>query len=159
MVDVFAGRVLDLAKNLRKANKMLYFKPLCFTSYVIVTPKGNPANIKSLEDLGRTGVKVAMAPKASSPGSQSVFGILKKSNLTEAVMKNVLDKDASCVQRTITEVTTGRADAMIVENRLTTDPRYKDYLDVVPIPEEFFPPGPLTSISPALLLLQEFFIF
>ncbi|MBQ7585466.1 MAG: substrate-binding domain-containing protein [Desulfovibrionaceae bacterium] len=142
--EVFAGRVLALAKNLRKAGKMIYFKPLCFTSYVIVTPRGNPKSIKTLEDLGKKGMRVAMAPKASPPGSQSVVGILKKSGLTEAVMKNVLDKDASCIQRTITEVTTGHADAMIVERRLTTDPRYKDYLDVVEIPEEFFPEGPLT---------------
>ena len=142
--DVFAGRVLALAQNLRKAGKMQYFVPLCFTSYVIVTPKGNPAHIHSLEDMGKKGVRVAMAPKASPPGSQSVVGILKKSGLTEAVMKNVLDVNASCIQRTITEVTEGRADAMIVERRLTTDPRYKDYLDVVDIPEDFFPPGPLT---------------
>ncbi|MBQ7606918.1 MAG: substrate-binding domain-containing protein [Desulfovibrionaceae bacterium] len=142
--DVFAGRVLQLAKNLRAAGKMDYFKPLCFTSYVIVTPKGNPAGIQSLADMGRKGVRVAMAPLASPPGSQSVAGILKKSGLTEAIMNNVLDTKASCIQRTITDVTSGRADAMIVERRLTTDPRYKDFLEIIAIPEEFFPPSPLT---------------
>ena len=36
--EVFAGRVLALAQNLRKAGKMLNFRPLCFTSYVIAVP-------------------------------------------------------------------------------------------------------------------------
>ncbi|MCR5814950.1 MAG: substrate-binding domain-containing protein [Desulfovibrio sp.] len=153
--DVFAGRVLALAKNLRKAQKMSYFKPLCFTSYVIVTPKGNPGEIHELKDLGRAGVRVAMAPLASPPGSQSVMGILKKSGLTEAVMKNVLDKRASCIQRTITEVTEGRAHAMIVERRLTVDPRYANHLEIIEIPEEFFPEGPLTFTVGVMNSLQD----
>lgn len=142
--EVFAGRVLELAKNLRKSGKMLYFKPLCFTSYVIVTPKGNPAKVRNLEDLGRKGLRVAMSPKASPPGGQAVLGILKKAGLTEAVMKNVLDKDATCVQRTIAEVCSGKADAMIVERRLTTMDRYRDHIEFIEIPDEFFPPSPLT---------------
>ena len=58
--DVFAARVLGLAQNLRKSGKMLHFRPLCFTSYVIVVPKGNPAKIHTVEDLTRRGVRVAM---------------------------------------------------------------------------------------------------
>ncbi|MBN2706313.1 MAG: substrate-binding domain-containing protein, partial [Deltaproteobacteria bacterium] len=54
--DVFAGRVLKLAQKLRQVDKMLYFKPLCFTEYVLMTPKGNPAGIRSIHDLGRPGV-------------------------------------------------------------------------------------------------------
>ncbi|MBQ7607264.1 MAG: hypothetical protein IJU76_04780 [Desulfovibrionaceae bacterium] len=60
--DVFAGRVLQRPKNLRKAWKMQYFTLLCFTSHAIVEPRGNPAGIKSLEDMGRKGERVAMAP-------------------------------------------------------------------------------------------------
>lgn len=37
--EVFAGRVLGLAKKLRETGKMIAFKPLCYTSYVMVTPK------------------------------------------------------------------------------------------------------------------------
>ncbi len=88
--EIFAGRVLALAKKLRAAGKMLFFRPLCFTSYVLVTPRGNPASITSVADLARPGVRVAMAPKASPPGSQSVFGILAKAHLTEAVMLSLI---------------------------------------------------------------------
>ena len=66
--EVFAGRVLDLAKKLREAGKMEYFKPLCFTSYVMVTPKGNPAGIRTIEDMAKPGIRVVLAPEASPPG-------------------------------------------------------------------------------------------
>lgn len=140
--EVFAGRVLDLAKKLRGAGRMVNFRPFCFTSYVIVTPKGNPRKIGGIEDLAAPGVKVAMTPKASPPGGAAIMGILKLSNLTDGIMKNVVNP-GTCVQTTLMDVVEGKADAMIVELRLTRMDRFKD-LDIVPIPEKFFPPGPLT---------------
>ena len=142
--DVFAGRVLQLAKNLRKGGKMAYFKPLCFTSYGIVVPKGNPKGITKLEDLAVKGMRVAMAPLASPPGGDAAMGILKLSKLTDKVMPNVLDKRATCIQRTVQEVIDGNADAMIVEKRITCIPRFTPHLDFIEIPEAFMPPGPLT---------------
>ncbi len=142
--EVFAGRVLALAQNLRKAGKMTYFRPLCFTAYVIAVPKGNPAGIAALEDLAKPGVRVAMSPLASPPGGQAVMGILKAADLVKPIMKNVIDDQATCVQRTVEEVTAGRASAMIVERRITRMPLYAPHLDIVEIPEKFFPAGPLT---------------
>lgn len=142
--EVFAGRVLALAQNLRKAGKMLYFRPLCFTSYVIAVPKGNPAGVTALEDLAKPGLRVAMSPLASPPGGQAVMGILKAADLVGPVMKNVIDNQATCVQRTIEDVTSGKADAMIVERRITRMPLYAPHVALVEIPEKFFPAGPLT---------------
>lgn len=142
--EIFAGRVLALAQNLRKAGKMLYFRPLCFTSYVIAVPKGNPAGVTALEDLAEPGLRVAMSPLASPPGGQAVMGILKAAELTGPVMKNVIDNQATCVQRTIEDVTGGKADAMIVERRITRMPLYAPHVELVEIPEKFFPVGPLT---------------
>lgn len=141
--DVFCGRQLDLAQQLRKAGRMSYFKPLCFTSYVIVVPKGNPWNIRSLEDMAKPGIPVAMAPKASPPGGRAVTNLIKNANLLEPIMKNVLDKDATCVLRTVPLVTNGKAAAMIVERRITAMPLYAP-LDIVEIPFEYYPKGPLT---------------
>lgn len=141
--DVFCGRQLDLAKQLREKGKMLYFKPFCFTSYVIVVPKGNPFNIHSLEDMAKPGLPIAMAPKASSPGGQAVTNLIKNADLLEPIMKNVLNKEATCVLRTVPLVTNGKAAAMIVERRITAMPLYAP-LDIVEIPEKFFPKGPLT---------------
>lgn len=141
--EVFAGRVLDLAKNLRKAGRMKSFIPLCFTSYVIVTPKGNPAGIKTLEDMTRSGVRVAMAQHASAPGGAAVIGLLKKAELLEKIMPNLVE-NGTCVQRSVELVCKGKADAMIVEPRIPAMPLFQADLEIVTIPESVFPPGPLT---------------
>ena len=141
--EVFAGRVLALAQNLRKSGKMVNFRPLCFTSYVVAVPKGNPAKIASIEDLTRPGVRVAMALEASAPGGQAVMGILKAADITAKVLANVRAQ-GSCVQRSVADVTEGKADAMIVERRITRMTRFADHLEYVEIPERFFPAGPLT---------------
>ena len=140
--DVFCGRQLALAQKLRKAGKMEFFKPFCFSSYVIITPQGNPYNIKSLDDMAKPGIPIAMAPFASPPGGQAVTNLLKNAGLLDQVMANVLDKNATCVLRTTPAVTTGKAAAMIVERRITRFPRFQP-LDVVEIPFEFQPKGPL----------------
>ena len=141
--EVFCGRVLELAKNLRKAGRMVRFEPFCFTSYCIVVPPGNPKKIQGLEDLTKPGVRVAMAPEASPPGGAAVMGILKLSGLTEKIMPNVVNP-GSCVQTIVQSVLSGTADAMIVEPRVPRLPAFAGKLEEVPIPPEFFPPGPLT---------------
>jgi molybdate transport system substrate-binding protein len=141
--EVFAGRVLDLAKKLREAGKMEYFKPLCFTSYVMVTPKGNPANILAIEDMAKPGVRVVLAPEASPPGGQAVQALLKKAGIQEAVTKNAIIQ-GSCVQRTMDDVISAHGDVSIVELRITRMREFEGKLDIVPIPERFFPPAPLT---------------
>jgi molybdate transport system substrate-binding protein len=140
---VFGGRVLDLARKLRAAGRMAYFRPLCFTSYVLVTPRGNPAGVRSVEDLARPGVRVVLAPEASPPGGQASLGILKAAGVLEAAMRNAVVK-GSCVQRTTAQLAAGEGDVSIVERRLTRLPEFEGRLDVVPIPEALFPAGPLT---------------
>lgn len=141
--EVFAGRVLDLAKKLREAGKMVYFKPLCFTSYVMVTPKGNPAGILTIEDMTKPGVRIVLAPEASPPGGQAVQALLKKAGIQEAVAKNTIIL-GSCVQRTMDDVINARGDVSIVELRITRMREFEGRLDIVAIPEQYFPPPPLT---------------
>lgn len=145
--DVFCGRQLDLAKKLREKGKMEYFKPFCFTSYVIVVPRGNPYKIQSLEDLAKPGIPVAMSPLASSPGGQAVTNLIKNANLFEPIMANVLDPEATCVLRTVPQVCEGKAAGMIVERRIPCMPLFGPYLEIVEIPDKFFPKGPLTFTS------------
>ncbi len=141
--DVFAGRVLDLAKKLRAEGKMAWFKPLCFTQYVLVTPRGNPAGITGVADLARPGVKVVLAPEASPPGGAAALKILEKAGVLEAAKKNAVVM-GSCVQRTMDDVIAGRGDASVVELRLTRLPAFAGRVDIVPIDEKLFPPPPMT---------------
>jgi molybdate transport system substrate-binding protein len=141
--EVFAGRVLDLAKKLRGADKMVYFKPLCFTRYVLVTPKGNPAGISGIQDLAKPGVRVVLAPQASPPGGDAVGVLLKKAGVLDPAMKNAVIQ-GTCVQRTMEDLIDARGDVSVVEFRLTQMPLFKGKTEIFPIPEEYFPPPPLT---------------
>ena len=141
--DVFAARVLALAQKLRQTGKMAYFKPLCFTIYVVVTPKGNPADISRLDDLGKPGIRVILAPEASPPGGAAANALLKKAGILDAVMKNTVEK-GTCVQRSMQSLVDGQGDASVVEYRLTRLPQFKDKTEILPIPTEYFPPPPLT---------------
>lgn len=141
--EVFAGRVLGLAKKLCNAGKMISFKPLCFTSYVLVTPKGNPAGISSIQDLAKPGVKVILSPEASPPGGKAVTGLLKKAGVVEKAMENCVIK-STCVQRAMEDLIDGKGDVSVVEKRLTRMKLFRGKSEIIPIPEKFFPPPPLT---------------
>ena len=141
--DVFAGRVLGLAQKLREAGKMEYFKPLCYTSYVLVTPKGNPAGIHDIQDLARPGTKVVLAPDASPPGGSAVSGLLKKAGILEQTMKNTVIK-GSCVQRTMEALVNGEGDVSVVERRITRLPSFQGKVEIIEIDPQFYPPPPLT---------------
>lgn len=141
--EVFAGRVLALSQKLRETGNMIYFRPLCFTRYVLVTPRGNPAGISDIHDLARPAVRVILAPEASPPGGEAVSGLLKKAGVFEGAMQNAVIK-GSCVQRTMEDLVKGKGDVSVVELRLTRMPLFRGKAEVLPIPEEFFPPGPLT---------------
>jgi molybdate transport system substrate-binding protein len=141
--EIFAGRVLKLAKDLRAAGKMLYFRPLCFTDYVLVTPKGNPAKISSIQDLARADVRVYLPVDASPPGGAAVVGIIKKAKIDKDVLPRLARKE-SCVIRMMTGIVEGKGHVSIVERRLTCMAKFEGKVDIIPIPWEYFPPGPLT---------------
>jgi molybdate transport system substrate-binding protein len=141
--EIFGARVLDLAKKLKSTGKLIYFKPLCFTSYVMITPKNNPGDIETIADLARPGVRVVLAPDASPPGGQAVQILLKKAGIIDAAIKNCVTV-GSCVQRTMDDIINGKGDVSIVELRLTKMPLFAGKTEIISIPEEFFPPPPLT---------------
>ena len=141
--DVFAARVLNLAKQLRQAGKMIYFKPLCFTEYVLVTPKGNPAGIESVKDLARPGVRVILAPEASPPGGAASLVILEKAGVRADALKNAVVK-GSCVHRVMPDVITGVGDVSVMERRMTCLPTFAGKVETITIPMAYQPPQPLT---------------
>jgi molybdate transport system substrate-binding protein len=140
--EVFAPRVLKLAQALKGQGKMLSFQPLCFTEYVLVTPKGNPAGITSIQDLKRSGVKTLCSPDSSPPGGAAAMGVLKKSGVVKEASANSIYM-GSCVQHDVADVADGKADAAVVERRITRLPRYRDAFEIIAIPEEYFPAPPI----------------
>ncbi|WP_147821499.1 substrate-binding domain-containing protein [Salidesulfovibrio onnuriiensis] len=140
--EVFAPRVLKLAQTLKQQGKMLSFQPLCFTKYVLVTPKGNPAGITSIEDIRKPGVKTLCSPESSPPGGAAAMGVLKKSGVIKEATEKAIYM-GSCIQHDVADVATGKADVAVVELRITRLPRYRDAFEIIEIPEKFFPAPPI----------------
>lgn len=141
--EVFAPRVLKLAKKLKGQGKMLWFKPLCFTRYVLATPKGNPAGITSIEDMAKPGIRTVLSFGASPPGGKATMILMKKAGILEGANKNAI-VNGDCVQRTTTLLADGKADVGIVEQRITRLPQFSDKLEIFPIEGKYFPPPPMT---------------
>ncbi len=140
--DVFCGRNLSRGHNLVKNKFMFFFKPLCFSNYGIAVPKGNPASIKHLEDLAKKNIRLAMSPFSSAPGGKTITKILQNAQLLEAVMPQVLDPESTCVQRSVTDLLEGKADAMLVEQRVTRIAKFAPHLEFITIPDEVVPVDP-----------------
>ena len=110
--DVFASANMALPTGLYKQN--LCSKPIVFTrnKLVIVVPKSNPAQVHSIYDLTKSGVKVDIAAKGVPVGNYTLQ-ILKNMNLTAAVLKNVVSQETD-VREVLAKVALGEADAGFV---------------------------------------------
>jgi molybdate transport system substrate-binding protein len=110
--DVFASANLTLPNQL--FSKGLCSQPVVFTrnTLVIVVPTANPANIHSIYDLAKTGVKLDVAGPGVPVGSYTLQ-ILKNMNLTAAVTKNVVSQETD-VREVLAKVALGEADAGFV---------------------------------------------
>ncbi len=110
--DVFASANLTLPNQL--FSKGLCSQPVVFTrnTLVIVVPTANPANIHSIYDLAKTGVKLDIAGPGVPVGSYTLQ-ILKNMNLTAAVTKNVVSQETD-VREVLAKVALGEADAGFV---------------------------------------------
>jgi len=110
--DVFASANMTLPNQLYA--KGLCSQPVVFTrnTLVIVVPKANPANIHSIYDLAKPGVKLDVAGSGVPVGSYTQQ-ILKNMNLTAAVTKNIVSQETD-VREVLAKVALGEADAGFV---------------------------------------------
>ena len=68
---------------------------------------------------------------------------MKKAGVLEEAEKNAVF-NGDCVQRATRMLVNGKADAGIVEQRITYLPEFRGKLDMIPIDEKYFPPPPMT---------------
>lgn len=82
------------------------------TEVVIAVPKGNPKGIKSLEDLARPGMRVAIGQPEQCTIGVLTRQVLEAEKVHDAVMKNVVTQTATSALL-IAPVATGAADAAL----------------------------------------------
>jgi molybdate transport system substrate-binding protein len=110
--DVFASANMTLPTQLHQQN--LCSKPVVFTrnKLVIVVPRKNPAHIRNIYDLTKSGVTIDIAAKGVPVGNYTLQ-ILQNMNLTDAVMKNVVSQETD-VREVLSKVSLGEVDAGFV---------------------------------------------
>ena len=93
--------------------KGLVQKPVVFTRnrLVLVVPTANPAGIRGVYDLRKTGVKLVIAAPAVPVGSYTLQ-VLKQMGLT-SVLANVVSRESD-VRSVLSKVALGEADAGFV---------------------------------------------
>jgi molybdate transport system substrate-binding protein len=86
-------------------------KPVLFTrnTLEVIVPKANPANIKSIYDLTKPGIKVVEAA-ASVPVGTYTLQVLNQMGLNAAVQANVVSQETT-VANVVQKVALGQADA------------------------------------------------
>jgi molybdate transport system substrate-binding protein len=110
--DVFASANMTLPTQLHQQD--LCSKPVVFTrnKLVIVVPRKNPAHIRNIYGLTKSGVTIDIAAKGVPVGNYTLQ-ILQNMNLTDAVMKNVVSQETD-VREVLSKVALGEVDAGFV---------------------------------------------
>jgi molybdate transport system substrate-binding protein len=110
--DVFASANMTLPNGLYADG--LCSKPVVFTRnrLVIVVPRSNPAQVRSIYGLTRSGVKIVIAGAGVPVGSYTLQ-ILRNMNLTDGVLRNVVSRETD-VREVLAKVALGEADAGFV---------------------------------------------
>ncbi len=102
---------------------------------VIAVPASNPGNIRSLQDLAKSSVRVVLGdPKACAIGKVDKK-ILEKKDLWKNVSKNVVTFTPT-VNQLLIYIVTGQADATIIWEDMTTWAQSKGKIEVIRIPPE-----------------------
>lgn len=110
--DVFASANMTLPRQLHENGRCS--KPVVFTRnrLVIVVPRANPAHIRTVYNLTRSGVTIDIAGSGVPVGSYTLQ-ILGNMNLTNAVLKNVVSQETD-VRDVLAKVALGEVDAGFV---------------------------------------------
>ena len=111
-VDVYAAASPKYTQLLYRDGFVL--KPVAFAtnSLIILVPQSNPANIKSVYNLRREGIKLVIGDRAVPIGTYT-RQILDTLGITADVMKNVVSQETD-VKGIVTKVALGEADAGLV---------------------------------------------
>ncbi len=141
--DLMVGRAGPGWEALKKLGKLAE-GPDFFAAdpFVIITPPGNPANIRSLVDLGRPGVRVAYAPYAMRPKGKCAGHLMGSvtskffPGLNERWENNATVR-RQCGRQLPLPIIEGRADAAIVARSMTAYPGVKGSgIEIVPIEQK-----------------------
>ena len=117
------------------ANCLLDYAHVGYVSPVLAVQPGNPKGFRSIQDLTRPGLKVALSNPEYSTCGEMVFALLEKKGIKEAVMKNVENRLTKGHSDLGTFLKTKTVDAVIMWNGVAYT--FRDSVEIVPTPYEY----------------------
>ena len=132
--DVFVTHdpYLDYTKE---AGALLRGVEVGYVAPVLVVRKGNPAGVKSLDDLARPGMKVALPNPEYSTCGEMLFKLLEKKGIKELVEANAANAIFRSHSQTGNALKLGTRDAGVMWNGVAHT--FLDAIEVVPTPYEY----------------------
>lgn len=129
--DVFIVGSINAYESAIEKDLVGDYKTVAYHNPIIGVPEGNPANIKSLEDMTKEGIKVILGDEDANAIGATSQKLIKENNL-EGINNNVVSKTAT-VNELIVHLKAGDADAAIV----TEDAAFgNDDIELIEIPED-----------------------
>lgn len=110
-------------------------KTACYHVPIILVPAGNSGHIHSLQDLGRPGVRVALADAKAAAIGKVGQALLSKLGVLEQVDKNVVVRPGTANQLLL-YTATGQVDACIAWEDQATWEQAKGKIEIIRIPAE-----------------------
>ena len=161
--DVFASADQKNMKSVQDAGLMNNSSVVIFAEnkLAIIVPTANPANITSLSDLAKSGVKLDIANSSVPVGNYTLQMLSKASNnstygsgFNTSVLKNVVSEETN-VNDVVAKVALGQADAGTVY-KSDVPAAYQSKVKVITIPDSVnvlakYPIGVVSSSSNAQL--------
>lgn len=103
--------------------------PIAYQAPVIITPKGNPANVTSIQDLAKEGVKLLIPDKEATAIGKSAYKVFNNAGLTSEIEKNIT-ANLESPAKVLAAITMGQGNAGIVEYSNTKN---REKIDVIEI--------------------------
>lgn len=119
----------------REAGALADHVEVGFVAPVVAVPKGNPKQVKAIEDLAKPGIRVALSDPEYSTCGEMVFRLLEKKGIKEAVLRNVGNRLTKGHGNLATMLVTDAVDAVVMWNGVAST--RKDKIEIVPSPYEY----------------------
>jgi molybdate transport system substrate-binding protein len=155
IADVFASANTSEMNAAIKSSLVVSGTPQTFVRnrLIVIVPKDNRANIQSLADLARPGLKIVLAAPSVPVGGYALTALNKMNQqfgatFSQTVLSNVVSNEDN-VRQVVVKVQLDEADAGIVYTSDVT-PAAAEKLTTINIPDEFnvlatYPIAPLRS--------------
>lgn len=130
--DVYLpGDAAELAP-LREKDLIAWEKSVVYHVPALAVPKGNPASVRTLTDLARPGVRVALGEPTANPIGKLADKVLAEHGLLEAVNENVVVRTPTA-NELVVYLSTRQADAAIIWEENHRD--FANRVELIRLPE------------------------